>query len=127
MRRLVADYLEELDGTTEPYRYLDAYWGEPERLPFLIESDGEVAGLCLIRLFDHGWHIAEFSVLPDKRRRGVGRAAVEELARHARTESVRHLEANVYPHNRGALAFWRATGFEVVREDDDKIVTRRAL
>jgi ribosomal protein S18 acetylase RimI-like enzyme len=126
LRRLLGDYLYELDGTTQPYRYFDAYWTEPERLPFLIETDGKVAGLCLIRLLDRCWHIAEFSVLPEKRRGGVGRAVVEELARRAKADGAAHLEANVYTHNQGGLAFWQAAGFEVVREDD-KIVTRRAL
>jgi hypothetical protein len=40
LRQLLSDYLLEFDGRTEPYPYFDAYWGEPERLPFLIEADG---------------------------------------------------------------------------------------
>src|SRR5262245_27954048 len=37
LARLLAAYLFEFDGRTEPYPYLDAYWSEAERLPFLIE------------------------------------------------------------------------------------------
>jgi hypothetical protein len=33
LRRLVADYLLEFDGRTEPYPDFDAFWAEPERLP----------------------------------------------------------------------------------------------
>lgn len=44
VEQLLADYLFEFDGRTEPYPYLDLYWEEPERLPFLIEADGEVVG-----------------------------------------------------------------------------------
>ena len=34
LRRLLGDYLFEFDGRTEPYPYFDAYWQEPERVPF---------------------------------------------------------------------------------------------
>jgi predicted acetyltransferase len=71
LQRLLADYLFEFDGRTEPYPYLDAYWEEPERLPFLIEVDGALVGLCLIRRRHGGWSIAEFGVLADRRRGGV--------------------------------------------------------
>ena len=48
----------------EPYPYLDAYWEEPGRLPLLVEVDGEVVGLCLVRRRCDGWSIAEFSSYP---------------------------------------------------------------
>ncbi|MDX6479809.1 MAG: hypothetical protein QOG85_319 [Gaiellaceae bacterium] len=126
LRNLLADYLFEFDGQTEPYEYFDAYWTEPERLPFLIEGDGEVAGFCLVRILDGGWHIAEFSVVPKMRREGIGRTTVDELAQLARAEGAAHLEAEVYPHNKGGFAFWRAVDFEIVGADE-KIVTRRPL
>ncbi len=126
LRRLLADYLLEFDGRTEPYRYFDAYWTEPERLPFLIETEGEVAGLCLIRVLDGGWSIAEFSVLPERRRDGIGRSIVEELAAKASAAGATHLEAKVHPDNGSALAFWLAAGFVVV-DEPEPIVTRREL
>jgi ribosomal protein S18 acetylase RimI-like enzyme len=126
LRLLVADYLYEFDGRTEPYRYFDAYWVEPERLPFLIDADGSIAGFCLIRVLGDCWHIAEFSVLPEQRRHGVGRAAVEKLAESARAAGANELEAKVHPDNRDALAFWLAASFEIVSEPEP-IVTRRKI
>jgi ribosomal protein S18 acetylase RimI-like enzyme len=126
LRQLVADYLFEFDGRTAPYSYFDAYWTEPERLPFLIEVDGVVAGFCLIRVLDGGWHIAEFSVLPEKRRDGVGRAAVDEIVERARDAGAGYLEAKVLASNRRGLDFWLAVGFEIVSEPEP-IVTRRSL
>jgi predicted acetyltransferase len=76
LERLLADYLFEFDGRREAYPYLDAYWQESERVPFLIEADGETVGLCLIRRGSEGWGIAEFSVAPARRRAGVGAIAV---------------------------------------------------
>ena len=126
--QLLEDYLFEFDSTTEPYPYLDAYWDEPERLPFLIEADDDVVGLCLIRREAEGWSIAEFSVIPNKRRGGVGRKAVEALAARARSENVAYLEAKVHPDNTGALPFWLAAGFnEVDGSGTGMTVTRRSL
>jgi predicted acetyltransferase len=128
LEQLLADYLFEFDGRTEPYPYLDAYWTEPARLPLLIEVDGEVVGLCLIRRRDRGWSIAEFSVLPTRRREGVGRAAVEALAARARSEGAEYLEAKVHPDNRAALPFWLSVGFtEQEGPGTGVTLTRRAL
>lgn len=124
--RLLADYLFEFDGRTEPYPYLDAYWSEPERLPFLVELDGEAVGLCLIRVREGGWDFAEFSIVPEQRRNGVGRAAVEAVAARARAAAAGHLEAKVHPDNLEALPFWLALGFREVSQDGP-VVTRREL
>jgi len=128
LERLLADYLFEFDGRTEPYPYLDAYWEEPERLPLLIEADGEIAGLCLIRRRVEGWSIAEFSVVPSRRRARLGAAAVDELATLARSEGADYLEAKVHPDNQEALPFWLATGFSEVESPGTGVtVTRRPL
>ena len=126
LRRLLFDYLYEFDGRTEPYPYFDAYWREPERLPFLLEDDGETVGLCLVRVRDGGWSIAEFYVLPASRRAGVGRAAVEAVAERARSAGATHLEAKVHPDNQKALPFWLAVGFAVV-DSPGVVITRRSL
>ena len=128
LRKLLAAYLFEFDGRTGAYPYFDAYWEEVDRLPFLIEIDGEVAGICLVRRRDGGWSIAEFSVVPEQRRRGVGRGAVEVLAARARFDGAAHLEAKVHPNNREALPFWLKVGFhEVEGPGTGVIVTRRTL
>jgi predicted acetyltransferase len=126
LRRLVAEYLFEFDARVEPYPYLDAYWTESERQPFLVEADGNVVGLCLVRIRDNGWNIAEFSVVPEQRRVGVGRAAVDALAERARAAGAAYLEAKVHPNNRDALPFWLAVGFRQVPAPG-VVVTRRSL
>ena len=126
VRRLLAEYLFEFDARVEPYPYLDAYWTESERQPFLVEADGNVVGLCLVRIRDNGWNIAEFSVVPEQRRAGVGRAAVDALAERARAAGAAYLEAKVHPNNRDALPFWLAVGFRQVAAPG-VVVTRRSL
>lgn len=128
LAQLLANYLFEFDGRTEPYPYLDAYWNEPERLPLLIESDGDVCGVCLIRKRNGGWSIAEFYVEPRRRRGGVGRATVETLAEQARSEGAAFLEAKVHPDNRDALPFWLGVGFSEIDPPETGVtVTRRSL
>jgi ribosomal protein S18 acetylase RimI-like enzyme len=126
VERLLAEYLYEFDGRTEPYPYVDAYWTEAERLPFLIDADGRAVGIALIRVRDGGWSIAEFAVTPAKRGGGVGRAAVEALAERARAAGATHLEAKIHPDNEQAFGFWSAVGFERVATRP-VLTTRRQL
>lgn len=124
--RLLAEYLFEFDGRTEPYPYFDAYWAEPQRVPLLIEDEGRAIGLCLIRMREDGWSIAEFSVTPGQRRAGIGRAVVEMVAERAAAAGASYLEAKVHSDNRAALPFWLAVGFRVV-EAPGVFITRRYL
>jgi predicted acetyltransferase len=58
LRQLMQLYLydfSEIDGSDVsesgefPYRWLDNYWTESERSPFLVYSDGHIAGFALVR------------------------------------------------------------------------------
>jgi predicted acetyltransferase len=125
---MLADYLFEFDGRTGAYPHLDSYWRDTTRLPLLFEADGEVVGLVLIRRETGGWRIAEFYVVPARRRGGVGSAAVDALAKRARSERAEYLEAKVHPDNREALPFWLASGFTQIDGPGIGVtVTRRAL
>jgi ribosomal protein S18 acetylase RimI-like enzyme len=75
---------------------------------------------------DDGWSIAEFSIVSEHRRAGIGRAAVDGIAERARAAGAAYLEAKVHPDNRQALAFWLAAGFREVAAPR-VIVTRREL
>lgn len=62
------------------YQYLDNYWTEPGRYPFLVRVSGKLAGFVLVRAVgspdEPATHaIAEFFVLRKYRRQGVGRQA----------------------------------------------------
>src|SRR5690349_3267507 len=96
LRAVLTAYLFEFDGQTTPYRYFDAYWSEPERVPFFIEADGEIAGFCLVRLRGRDWTIAEFTVVPGRRRNGVGREAVTAISESALAAGASYVEATVH-------------------------------
>jgi len=66
------------------YGYLDQYWVESTRYPFLIRVDGRWAGFALVRDYAdsdgtlvHG--MAEFFVMRKYRRAGIGRAVACRL------------------------------------------------
>lgn len=91
------------------YRYLPQYWVEPERYPYLVRIDAELAGFALVRQGSeltgdpHVWDMAEFFVLRRHRRSGVGvRAAHAVWQRHPGRWDVRVMERNT-----AALAFWQ--------------------
>jgi predicted acetyltransferase len=75
--------LSESEGTdlTEHgyfgYPYLDHYWTEPDRYPFLVRVDGKLAGFVLVNqhtyLPSSEYSIAEFFILRKYRKRGIGR------------------------------------------------------
>jgi predicted acetyltransferase len=62
------------------YEYLDLYWVESERKPFLIRAGDHWAGFVLVRSekqtnLESVHYIAEFFVLRKFRRKGIGRMA----------------------------------------------------
>ena len=72
--------LSEL-GAPRKYPYLESYWSDPARYPFLIMSAGQVAGFALVRRLNarNELEMAEFYVVPEFRRAGIGRAAAQAL------------------------------------------------
>ena len=84
------------------YDYLDHYWTEADRHPFLIRADGHLAGFALVRS-GAPHDMAEFFVLRKYRRGGVGLLAARALfAMFPGEWQVREMTANP-----GATAFWR--------------------
>ena len=92
------------------YRHLPEYWADPgRRYPFVLRCEGRVAGFALVQRGSpvaddpETLDMAEFFVLRQYRRRGVGaRAAALVWKRLSGSWTIRVLE-----NNTGALAFWR--------------------
>ena len=112
---LLDDYLLELVGHREipvgatdavSYPYLWLYWSEPDRYPFTIWIDGTLAGFALIhRVKDTTadvMQLAEFFIVPEKRRQGIGEVAVQKLW----GKFPGKWELQVHIRNTAAIAFW---------------------
>src|SRR4051812_41751040 len=59
------------------YPYLDHYWVEPGRYPFVVRVKGKLAGFVLVNqhtyLPGNEWSMAEFFILRRYRRQGIGK------------------------------------------------------
>jgi predicted acetyltransferase len=93
------------------YKSLPNYWSEPTHHPFLIERNGRLAGVALVRRGSRitsdpdVWDMAEFFVMRGHRRHGVGAAAAREIWRALPG----NWEVRATSKNEPALAFWRRT------------------
>jgi predicted acetyltransferase len=62
---------------TYGYAWLDHYWRDEGRFPFLVRVDGKLAGFVLVNQFTYlansEWSIAEFFIMRKYRRKGVGK------------------------------------------------------
>jgi predicted acetyltransferase len=85
------------------YRYLDHYWTEPDRHPFLVRVDGHLAGVVLVRAGDPH-QFGEFFIVRKYRRLGTGRLAASETFRRFPGSWLVHEIAG----NDAAALFWRA-------------------
>jgi len=117
---LYEDYAAELaelyDEKTRRHAHytacFDEYWEQNRRTPFLIIYDHELTGFCLLTDTGTRYVVDEFYVSPLHRRRGFGRAAVEQIIDYCRQEG-RHNTVGAYVQvgNTDAINFWKSLGF----------------
>ncbi len=89
------------------YDYLDSWWSEDARFPFLLRVDDRLAGFVLLRRLPGEpptMEVSEFFVMRKYRRRGVG----EYAARWAFDRFPGRWEVHELERNTGAQRFWRA-------------------
>jgi predicted acetyltransferase len=76
----------------------------------LFELDGETVGYALYRREPEFYYLKQFFVCRERRRRGIGRRAVEWLAANVWNE-LPAVCLDVLVQNEPGIAFWRAVGF----------------
>jgi predicted acetyltransferase len=108
---------EEIDYKDEKgiyhYPYLDDYWRESERHPYLLISDNKIAGFALVRQELKHWEIAEFYVLPEFRRCGLAtNCAIDIFKKHPGNWRI---EFN--KHNQASRSLWQRLA-ECISKDD---------
>jgi predicted acetyltransferase len=95
------------NGLFGDYPYLDNYWEEEDRYPYLVELEGKLAGFSLVRVEKtpekSHYSIAEFFILKKYRRTGLGKTvAFKMFDLHKGNWEVSQIEKN-----KPAQAFWR--------------------
>lgn len=113
--KFLDQYLGELSAHREiavgamdsaSYPYLDLYWQEEGRLPFLIYKAEDLVGFSLIRdtksTQTPNSQIAEFFIVPEQRGKGIGQEAVFAIFEMFPGG----WEVQVHNKNEIALSFW---------------------
>jgi RimJ/RimL family protein N-acetyltransferase len=98
-------------------RYLRAIRRYPHAAVYTVETDeGELVGRLSLSRDQHSasQHVADLGLMvaTGHRRRGIGRALLEQAVAWAREHGVEKLELHVFPHNEAAIALYEAFGFE---------------
>lgn len=77
----------------------------------VILSDGQPVGYALFKSEKDLIYLRQFFVRPERRRSGIGRAAIEVLRKEIWPSGIR-LTVDVLCHNTGGVAFWRSVGYQ---------------
>lgn len=109
------------------YEYIDHYWTDEGRYPYIIKVDGKIAGFVLVRnigINSHGekqYSIAEFFVLKKYRRKSVGKRVAFEIFNTFHGEwKIGQIENNI-PANRfwiNVISEYTGGNFEEIREEE---------
>ncbi|HEX6490248.1 MAG TPA: GNAT family N-acetyltransferase [Gaiellaceae bacterium] len=103
-------------GRGDERRYLRAVRRSSQAAVFVAESDGEIVGrLSLVRdSHPASPHVADLGLMvaAGHRRRGIGRALLEQAVEWAKEERIEKLELHVFPHNEPAIRLYERFGFE---------------
>ncbi|MED1862317.1 GNAT family N-acetyltransferase [Fictibacillus nanhaiensis] len=104
------------NGVFGQYAYLDNYWQESRRFPYLIEKEGKLAGFVLVSEVQEGsnqhWSISEFFIMKKFRLAGLGKLAAHEIfEKHKGNWEVSQIEPN-----KPAQTFWRKVIGEYINE-----------
>jgi RimJ/RimL family protein N-acetyltransferase len=102
-------------GAADERRYLRSVRRSPDAAVFVAETAEGLVGRLSVARDPHpaSFHVADLGLMvaATHRRRGIGRALLEQAAEWARHSGVSKLELHVFPHNQPALALYKAFGF----------------
>lgn len=91
------------------YPYLDHYWTEPDRSPFLVRVNNMLAGFVLVSRYNYftgdkdSWVLSEFFIMRKYRHKGVGEFVAGQIFDRFSGD----WQVSQIPENAEATAFWR--------------------
>jgi len=110
---LISDGVWRTPG--EERRFLRALRRYSDAAVFVAELPDGIVGRLSLGRDPHpaSRHVADLGLMvaADHRRRGIGRALLEQAVDWARGSGIRKLELHVFPYNEAAIALYEAFGF----------------
>ena len=92
------------NGLFKLSKYIDSYWSQKERHPYILKCNGQIAGFVLERFNEDGINeIAEFFVLNKYRKHGAGTFMAKEMFKKYKGK----WEIRTLLKNKRAQEFWR--------------------
>jgi ribosomal-protein-alanine N-acetyltransferase len=85
---------------------------KPSGICLAATSGGELQGYLICSRYDQALHLMNIAVDPELRRRGIGRALIDEMIERAGQDANFTLEVRV--SNAGAIALYESYGFRAV-------------
>jgi RimJ/RimL family protein N-acetyltransferase len=105
----------EWRGASEERRYLRSIRRSRDAAVYVAEAPEGIVGRLSVGRDPHpaSSHVADLGLMVAKghRRRGIGRAFLEQAVEWARGAGVSKLELHVFPHNEPAIQLYEAFGF----------------
>lgn len=102
------------NGLFKLSKYIDLYWTQEERHPYILKCDGKLVGFVLERLNEDGMNeIAEFFVLNKYRNHGAGTFMANEMFKKHKGK----WEIRTLLKNKRAQEFWREVVKSVSNEN----------
>lgn len=85
-------------------KYIELYWEEENRCPYILKCDDNLAGFILVRFNEDGmYEISEFFVLNKYRKTGIGTFMANEIFKKYKGK----WEVRTLLKNKRAQEFWR--------------------
>jgi predicted acetyltransferase len=91
------------------YPYLDHYWVDPDRFPFLVRFSSNLAGFVLVSRFNYltglkdAWVVSEFFIMRKYRHQGLGEYAAQTIF----DQFPGNWQVSQIYENSPATTFWR--------------------
>jgi ribosomal-protein-alanine N-acetyltransferase len=101
-------------GIAYSRRQLRWFIGRPGTRCLVARLDDAMVGFVIAHSQVSRGHIITLDVLPEHRRRGLGRALVAEIEREFPARGVRLIELETATDNQPAIAFWQNCGYRIV-------------
>ncbi|MCI0711800.1 MAG: GNAT family N-acetyltransferase [Chloroflexi bacterium] len=86
-----------------------------DRSRVAIDSKGNILGSCMLGIRDNRGWIGVMGVVPEYRRKGIGRVILKSLIENAQQLSLKYLTLEVITQNVGAFDLYQTMGFEKLR------------